>query len=350
MSLRVLLLCPGRGSYTAGELGSLAGLDAHPRAAALRELLDREDPGRRALGAESVREMDAAERFHSRFLRGENAAPLIFSVGVYDALRLDPSRARVVAVAGNSMGWYTALYCAGALDLEEGWRLVTTMGDMTRDGAIGGQFVYPVVDDAWRADPERAAVVEAALEAMRQQGRAAGLSIRYGGLAVLWAQEAALDALEGQLPPIRLGRRDYPLRLLGNSAFHSPLMGAIAERALTELADLRLHAPRVPLIDGRGVQWRPLITATGELLEYTLRTQVTESFDFTAAVRVALREYAPDRIVLLGPGDSLGAAVAQVLIAERWQGIDGREAFVERQASDPLLLAMARPEQAAALL
>lgn len=350
MSLRVLLLCPGRGSYTAGELGSLTGLDAHPRAAVLRELLEREDPRRRALGAEAVREMDAAERFHSGFLRGDNAAPLIFSVGVYDALRLDPSRARVVAVAGNSMGWYTALYCAGALDLEEGWRLVTTMGDMTRDGAIGGQIVYPVVDDAWRADPGRAAAVEDALEAVRRQGRAVGLSIRYGGLAVLWAEERALGALEGQLPPVRLGKRDYPMRLLGNSAFHSPLMGAIAERALTELADLRLRAPRVPLIDGRGAQWRPLATATGELLEYTLGTQVTESFDFAAAVRVALREYAPDRIVLLGPGDSLGAAVAQMLIAERWQGIDGREAFVERQASDPLLLAMARPEQAAALL
>lgn len=346
MSERVLLLCPGRGSYTAAELGSLAGIDDDPRVAALRDLLASEDPRRRAGGAEAVREMDAAGRFHSRFLRGENAAPLIFSVGVHDALRIDPARARVVAVAGNSMGWYTALWCAGAVDLSEGWRLVTTMGDMTRDGTIGGQLVYPVVDDDWRADAGRAAAVQAALEGAHGRGRAAGLSIRYGGIAVLWAEEAALGELEAALPPLRLGRRDYPLRLQGNSAFHSSLMRPVSEQALRELSDLHLVAPRVPLIDGRGTQWRPLTSPVEELLEYTLRTQVTETFDFSAAVRVALREYAPDRIVLLGPGDSLGAAVAQVLIAERWQGIDSREAFTRRQEDDPVVLSMARPDQA----
>ena len=32
--------------------------------------------------------------------------------------------------------------------------------------------------------------------------------------------------------------------------------------------------------------------------------------------------------------------------AERWQGIDSREAIVARQASDPLILCMGRTEQA----
>jgi [acyl-carrier-protein] S-malonyltransferase len=46
----------------------------------------------------------------------------------------------------------------------------------------------------------------------------------------------------------------------------------------------------------------------------------------------------------------MGAAVAQVMIAERWQGIDSREAFLERQSTDPLLIPMGRPEQAQAFL
>jgi len=35
-----------------------------------------------------------------------------------------------------------------------------------------------------------------------------------------------------------------------------------------------------------------------------------------------------------------------VLIAERWQGIDSREAFLERQQEEPFVLSMARAEQA----
>jgi hypothetical protein len=41
--------------------------------------------------------------------------------------------------------------------------------------------------------------------------------------------------------------------------------------------------------------------------------------------------------------------VAQVIIAERWQGIDSRSAFAARQEESPLLISMARPEQAAAV-
>ena len=138
--------------------------------------------------------------------------------------------------------------------------------------------------------------------------------------------------------------------LPGHSAFHSPLMHAASERGSRELAGLPWQAPTVPLIDGRGAQWRPLTTDSGLLSRYTLETQVLETFDFTAMVRVALREYAPDLIVLLGPGDALGAAAAQVIVAERWCGIDSREAFAERQASDPLLISMGRADQAASVL
>ena len=346
MSLRVVLLCPGRGSYTAAQLGALGGLDAHPRGGALRELLAREDPLRRRAGDLAVADMDGAESFSASFLRGENAAPLIFAVGAYDALRIDPERARVVAVAGNSMGWYSALYCAGALELDDAWRLVTTMGSMTRDGAIGGQIIYPAVDEEWRADPARCQQIDDALERVVGAGHAAGRSIRYGGFEVLWADGPGLDALLAALPQWDLGSRSYPIRLLGNSAFHSDLMDPVVERARAQLADLGLRAPTVPLIDGRGMQWRPLTAGADDLRDYTLATQVTETFDFTAAVRVALREYAPDRLVLLGPGESLGSAVAQVLIAERWQGIDSREAFLARQAAEPVVVSMARPEQA----
>ena len=125
---------------------------------------------------------------------------------------------------------------------------------------------------------------------------------------------------------------------------------AHAAPAREALAALEPTAPRIPLIDGQGAQWRPRVADPEALRRYTLETQVRTPFDYHRTVRTALLEYAPDRLVLLGPGDGLGAATAQVLIAERWQGIDSREAFLERQAEDPLLIATARPEQAARVL
>jgi len=342
---RVAVLCPGRGSYRAKERDSLHGLAGHPRASELAELVERIDASRHAAGDLAIREMDTAARFKSQFLLGHNAAPLIFAVTAYEFLRLDPDKVEVVAVGGNSMGWYSALACAGALDLEESFHLVQTMGSMTREGNIGGQLIYPAVDTEWRPSSDRQQTVARALEQAGKAGEC-GRSIRFGGFEVLWGDSEALSALAQALPPLLLGKQEYPLQLFGNSAFHSPLMVEVSLRAHELLVGLKWRAPTCPLVDGRGAQWRPLTTDLAALSHYTLGDQVIETFDFGATVRTLLREYAPDRIVLLGPGESLGSAVAQVLIREGWHDIHDRESFLETQRRDPFLISLRREEQA----
>lgn len=344
---RVVVLCPGRASYTKAQLGSLRDLDLNPAMAELADVVAEVDTRRLAAGDLTIRGMDGADKFRSAFLAGHNAAPLIFAVTALEALQLDRERARVVAVGGNSMGWYSALWVAGALDLAAAFELVETMGSMTRDGNIGGQLIYPAVDEDWRPAHDQARRIDAALAEVAAAGHAAGDSIRFGGLRVLWGDDGALEALTEALPPVKLGKTEYPMRLLGNSAFHSKLMAQASRRGRRALSRLPIDAPTVPLIDGRGRQWRPLASEPGRLLDYTLGHQVTETFDFAATVRVALREYAPDLIVALGPGESLGGAIAQTMIAERWQGIDSRDAFLARQAESPLVISLARPDQAA---
>jgi len=68
------------------------------------------------------------------------------------------------------------------------------------------------------------------------------------------------------------------------------------------------------MVDGRGQIWRPHASAPGALHHYTFVTQILETYDFTHGLQVAVKEYAPDRIILLGPGDTLGGAIAQALI------------------------------------
>ena len=343
---RIVVICPGRGSYGPADLGSLSRPLPDASREALQAVLRATDARRAAAGDPTLSALDGAGRLTAAHSAGEHVSPLILACTAADFLRLDPERCHVVAVAGNSLGWYSALSCAGALTLADTMRVVETMSGMGRDGLIGGQLVYPVTDDRWLADEELTGRVDTALRDTRAAGHRAGDSIIYGGYRVLWGDDTGIRELRTRLPRHRSGERTYPLHLHGHAAFHSPLLADNARRAVEALADtVEWRAPEIPLIDGRGHQWSPLATDAGALAEYTLRTQVTSTFDFTACVRVALREYAPDLLVCLGPGDALGAPVAQVIIRERWQSIDDRAAFLRRQQADPLVVSFARNEQ-----
>jgi [acyl-carrier-protein] S-malonyltransferase len=297
---RALLVFPGRGSLPATDPAARAGADV-----VSKRIFD--------LGAQdldAVREAEAAGSL------------------------------RIAGVCGLSLGWYTAVYAAGALDLADARRLVETMGAIqVEEGRIGGQVVYPVVaDEDWRPDPAREAALERALA---ESG--AARSIRLGGYEVLAGDEEALTKLERLLPiEVRKGQT-YPSRLPGHSAFHTPLMAVMAGIGQERLIDLDWRAPRVPLVDGRGAIWRPRSADPGALFDYTLGAQVVEPYDFARGLRTALRELAPDLIVAMGPGDNLGGPIGQVLVREGWEGLHDREAFAARQKGDrPLLLSMGR--------
>ncbi len=329
---RVLVVCPGRGSYGREQLRSMQPSPSVTEA----------DAFRRSLGRPSPTEMDAADAYSSRLhVAGENASILTMAASLADADRL--ANVSVIAVVGNSMGWYTALAVAGALPLADALRLVETMGQYQVENVIGGQVIYPLVDDAWRPLP--CPELSAALAEIPDLFP----SIHLGGQAVVGGSTAAIAALMKRLPPRKMGEREAPMQLPLHSAFHTPLMAGTAARAHADLSDLTWTAPRVPLIDGRGAIYRPRSADPADLSAYTLGSQVTEPYDFRKGLTVAIREYAPDAIVLLGPGGNLGGAVAQTLISEGWRGLHSRSDFLRLQAEDPFVLSMARPEQRAAV-
>ena len=156
--------------------------------------------------------------------------------------------------------------------------------------------------------------------------------------------ERELDALLAALPQLP-GRP--PLRLAGHGPFHTPLMGESSRRALEQLPCAWFGQPRIPLIDGEGRIWRAKASTPEAMHRYTFTTQILEPYDFTRSLAVGIKEFAPDRIVLLGPGDTLGGAIGQVLVAETWLGIADKTGFAKRQADDPFLIAMGREDQRA---
>jgi acyl transferase domain-containing protein len=243
------------------------------------------------------------------------------------------------------MGWYSALAIGGAVSVEDGFRISNAMGHNSQTHGPGGQILLQVVDDDWRPVPGlRESLLALVADIGARPGHALALSIDLAGMLVLAGNEEGLAALLAEAPPTP--GRD-PLRLAGHGPFHTPLMFGSADKAQAELPASLFGPPAIPMVDGRGHIWRRFASDPAAIRDYSFGHQILAPYDFALSVQVAVREYAPDVLILPGPGDTLGGAIAQALIGIGWQGLASKADFAARQASDPILLSMARPEQRA---
>lgn len=329
-----VVICPGRGTYNRTELGYFAKYHAHQNA-----LLDLFDAARNEKNQAAISELDGATSYSSQLLtRGDNASPLIYACAYADFLSIDRDVYDIVAVTGNSMGWYIAQSCANALDASAGFNVVNTMGTLMHESLIGGQTLYPYVDDNWVEIPGK----REGLIALTADIPDLHVSIELGGMIVFAGTKEALDNCESRLE--KIGDR-FPMRLYNHSAFHTRLQDAVAAQGREALALNLFRQPDIPLIDGRGVIWHPGASQTDALYNYTLGHQVVETYNFNAAMKTALREFAPDTIIVLGPGNTLGGAVAQCLIQNNWAGLANKQEFLDLQSSHPILYSMGLEEQ-----
>lgn len=336
---RAVVICPGRGTYNKEELGYLQRLHSDKP-----ELVKLIDDYRKKQGQLSISELDSMTEFNMRqHTAGENASALIYACAMADFQSIDQNEYDIVAVTGNSMGWYIALAVAGALDANAAITLINTMGSMMSDGVIGGQMIYPIVDDNWQQDEN---IIEQInlwlLDVNRSAGCEVHISIHLGGYIVFGGNKAGLKALEQKLPRVQ---DRYPMNLFNHAAFHTPLLNETAEKAKALLSSDLLTKPSIPLIDGQGQLWQPYSCDTHALYQYTLDTQVVTPYNFTKAIEVAVKEYAPDKVIILGPGATLGGAVAQSLIKQKWLNLEQKNDFIALQKQAPFIVAMGMDEQ-----
>jgi hypothetical protein len=330
---RAAVAFPGPGSYGPRSLGAIPAEHRWVRAA---------DAIRADLGLPPLGEIDAADRFDPAVhLRPANGWPLTFLAGLLDAERIADDHEVVVAVA-SSVGWYTALAAAGVVEVADAFRVVQQLGLAAEEPLEAGptaELVYPLTDAAWEPVPDRRAAVDAALE-HGDDGVARALEL--GSHVVLGGLSSALGEIAAALPEVTVGSRTFPFEAAGHG-WHTPHRAASAVRARDRLGELRWQRPNVALVDDRGVRHTPWSADTSALAEGALVRQPSTTYDFASAFRVALREYAPDVVLLPGPGASLGGACAQLIVAEGYRGIRSRQELEQTQAGgSPILLSMRR--------
>jgi acyl transferase domain-containing protein len=324
---RVVMVLPGAGGYGRASLNSLPPND--PR-------VTQADAFRRDAGLPTLRELDGAGVFEPS-LHGQaiHALPLAYLIGVIQA-DIAQRDHRPIAVLGSGNGWQTALVVAGVLSFGDGLRLVHELA-YAEQQSPSAALIYPLTDAAWRPQPALRAALDAALGAV--VGEATGL-LDLGAFVVVGGPPDAIGRLLPKLRPVQIGEQRYPQRVAG-TRLHG--VTPLPEASVEHLAALDWRRPSVTLIDGRGARHTPWAADPTELRAYTLGALRAEPYRFAAGLRVALREYAPDGLLLLGPGRSLANGVAQALVAEGYRGVRSRTAFEALQRStSPLLLGTGR--------
>lgn len=224
--------------------------------------------------------------------RTDNAQLTTFVLAcvVHAEVRETLSGAAPAAVAGHSLGEYTALVASGALAFDDGVRLVAARGAAMREataltpgtmGVVLGLDVPAVQEVVDRLRRDGARVWVANLNSPRQSV----LSGTPEGVAL--AAEAVLAAGATRVVDIPVG-----------GAFHSPLMEPARTRLRAALAGADLRVPAAPVV--ANVDGRPHTRPDrwpGLLLD-----QLTAPVRWLDTVRTLTGPLGADLLVELGPG------------------------------------------------
>lgn len=236
--------------------------------------------------------------------RTDIAQPGIYTTGVaivrvLESLGLD--RAAVPLVAGLSLGEYTAHWAAGTFSFSDGLRLVRLRGEAMQ---AASEACPSGMTSLMGASLEQA-------EALAAVGARAGIcqvaNLNSPGQIVLSGELAALDAVDAAAREhgVRRARR-----LVVAGGFHSECMRPAAERLSAALAELRLSAPRVPVLSN--VTAAPVTTV--DEVRRTLGAQVCAPVLWERSMRFAL-EAGVRAFVEPGPGNVLGAILGKIVEA-----------------------------------
>lgn len=141
--------------------------------------------------------------------------------------------------AGLSLGEYTALWAAGALEFADAVRLVRLRGEAMQAASEATPSSMTSLMGATAEQAEALAAVGAA------QGICAVANKNAPGQIVLSGQLAALDAVEAAAKEHGVKRA---VRLTVAGGFHSECMRPAAERLQAALAEVDVQAPRVPVV------------------------------------------------------------------------------------------------------
>ncbi len=224
-----------------------------------------------------------------------HAQPALLTVGYIHFESAKAHDLEMSLAAGHSLGEYTALVAAGALEFEDALRLVQARARLMSEAPSGAMAALIGLPDE---------KIEAVLEGARGEGEIVVANFNSPGQIVV---SGALEAVEVAMTVAKSEGAKLAVRLPVSGAFHSPLLGD-AGAAMAQLIDAApLMDARIPVYQNTTAQ----PAAKAEELRAALRPQMTSAVNWTQTVQNMIADGAT-KFIELGPGNVLTGLVKRI--------------------------------------
>ena len=204
--------------------------------------------------------------------------------------------ARPRAMAGHSLGEYSALVCGGALDFADAVRLVHRRGQLMQEAVPRGQGAMAAVlglDDA---------AVQACCGAV--DGLVSAANYNAPGQTVIAGEAPAVERAAARCKEAG-ARRVVPLDVSG--PFHCELMAPAREKFAEALLAVAIRLPEIPVVHNVDAA----VAGTVAAIREKLLRQLTAPVLWTGCVR-ALGSLGVERLVECGPGKVLSGLAKRI--------------------------------------
>lgn len=277
----VAFVFPGQGSQAVGM-----GADLCEQFASARELFAEADD---ALGFSLSRIIREGPADTLTLTANAQPAILVVSLAAYRALAFEPA-----AVAGHSLGEYSALVAAGSLAFRDAVRLVHMRGRYMQEAVpagVGAMLALIGTDEA----AIRTAIAAEGGDVDIANDNAPGQIVIAGEREAARRVAAAAGARQAIELPV-------------SAPFHCRLMRPAEDRLRTDLAAVAIAAPRIPFynnVDASRV-------TSAEAVRDGLARQVSRTVRWTDVVRAIIAEQRITTMVEVGPGAVLSGLLRRI--------------------------------------
>ena len=228
-----------------------------------------------------------------------NAQPALLAASVAAARVLMAHGVMPIAAAGHSLGEYSALVLAGALEFRHAVRLVRRRGELMQEAVPVGVGAMAAL-----LGPD-VAVVEALCDEASEDGAVAEVANVNAPEQVVVAGHK--EAVERVVTLARARGVKRAVMLAVSAPFHSRLMRPAAERLAGELAGVPVAPPRFPVV--RNVDAQPY--AGPDEIRSGLEAQVASRVRWVECI-LALRRLGAETFVEAGPGRVLTGLLKRI--------------------------------------
>jgi [acyl-carrier-protein] S-malonyltransferase len=283
------LLFPGQGSQYVGMCSKW--IEKYPYA---KEYFERAD---NALGFSLSKicfEGPDTELVKTQFTQ---PAILTTSIAMFEILKKERNL-NFSYVAGHSLGEYSALVCAGALDFEEAVRIVNLRGRLMQEAVPVGHGKMAAVIRA-----QESVLLEEIKKADPSGEELSAANYNSDDQIVISGSASSVDRLLANLKELKI--KAIPLNV--SAPFHSPLMKTIVPsftEALNKLNIKKLNVPYLANIDAK-------IHTDSSVIINNLANQIPGAVKWRQGIKT-LVEAGVDRAIEVGPGKVLSGICSKI--------------------------------------